>query len=125
MVEGQQAGTGCHSVTTTRKDFNMHRSTGVPQRTDFKCKYKSAVQAAELVQAMVGVEGVPMFAAGQLEYCIGRFVSHASSICVDMCHLCVCACVCFRENAEQSNYNSPLSVSCRPKSILEGTSHRV
>lgn len=36
-------------TTTTREDFNMHRLTDVPQRADFKCKYKSAMQTAGLV----------------------------------------------------------------------------
>lgn len=36
-------------TTTTREDFNMHRLTDVPQHADFKCKYKSAMQTAELV----------------------------------------------------------------------------
>lgn len=83
-------------TTTTREDFNMHRLTDVPQRADFKCKYKSAMQTAELVWAALGWR---RFRKGceRIAYNDGRTISRVSSTPV---------CVCMRVFVEQSNYNS-------------------
>lgn len=73
-------------TTTTRKDFNMHRLTDVPQRANFKCKYKSAMQTAEAGYEQRGwrrvSKGGANVPADQRVYSGGRTVSHASRVSV-------------------------------------------
>lgn len=80
----------------TREDFNMHRLTDVPQRADFKCKYKSAMQTAELVWAALGWRKV---SKGVRTDSVQRWKNHFARSSTSVC-------VCMRVFVEQSNYNS-------------------
>lgn len=90
-------------TTTTREDFNMHRLTDVPQHADFKCKYKSAMQTAELVWAALGWR---RFRKGceRIAYNGGRTISRVPPLLCIRVYACVC--VCMRVFVEQSNYKS-------------------